>query len=61
GVEGEEEADLARFWATRDQVAALGRHAWEIAGQGRPLCPLCGEPMDADGHFCPRSNGHPKE
>jgi uncharacterized repeat protein (TIGR03847 family) len=57
-VEGQEEPDVARFWATRDQVAALSSHAMEIASQGRPLCPLCGEPINDDGHFCPRSNGH---
>ena len=26
--------------------------------QGRPPCPLCGLPLDADGHICPRQNGH---
>lgn len=49
---------VVRFWVTRDQVAALGPHAREVANAGRPLCPLCGQPMDEDGHFCPRSNGH---
>lgn len=24
----------------------------EIVGAGRPMCPLCGYPMDADGHTC---------
>ena len=27
-------------------------------GQGRPPCPLCGLPLDAEGHICPRQNGH---
>ncbi len=59
-VTGEEadDPDVVRFWATRDQAAALGRHALQVAGQGRPVCPLCGQPMEEEGHFCPRSNGH---
>lgn len=49
---------LARFRLTPAQVAALIPWAEELVGQGRPLCPLCGRPMDPDGHACPRSNGH---
>jgi hypothetical protein len=25
---------------------------------GRPPCPLCGLPLDTEGHICPRQNGH---
>jgi uncharacterized repeat protein (TIGR03847 family) len=49
---------VVRFWATRDQMAAMGLHVRQVAGQGRPICPLCGQPMDPEGHFCPRQNGH---
>ena len=28
-----------------------------IAG-GRPICPLCGSPIEPEGHMCPKSNGH---
>ena len=57
----EEESDdarIARFWATRGQMQAISRHALEIVAMGRPICPLCSRPMDPDGHFCPKSNGH---
>jgi|SRR5579863_9452337 uncharacterized repeat protein (TIGR03847 family) len=37
---------------------AFSRRAIQIVGQGRPPCPLCGLPLDADGHICPRQNGH---
>ena len=30
----------------------------EVASRGRPICPQCGEPMDPEGHFCPKKNGH---
>lgn len=53
-----EEPSLVRFWATRTQLAALARHARTVVAAGRPICPLCGRPIDPEGHFCPRSNGH---
>ncbi|MFC7359649.1 DUF3090 domain-containing protein [Nocardioides astragali] len=28
-----------------------------VVGAGRPDCPFCGEPIDADGHLCVRANG----
>jgi uncharacterized repeat protein (TIGR03847 family) len=33
----------ARAFATRTR---------EVVGAGRPLCPLCGHPIDPDGHTC---------
>jgi uncharacterized repeat protein (TIGR03847 family) len=59
-MEGKEDLDTARFWATRAQMEALGDHALEVVERGRPICPLCNSPMDPDGHFCPKSNGHDK-
>ncbi|MDQ1412781.1 MAG: hypothetical protein QOE07_1369 [Acidimicrobiaceae bacterium] len=49
---------LARFGATRTQVAALARRGMELVEAGRPLCPLCGFPLDSEGHACPRTNGN---
>ena len=37
---------------------AFSKRAIQIVGQGRPPCPLCGLPLDAEGHICPRQNGH---
>ncbi|MEA3337246.1 MAG: DUF3090 domain-containing protein [Chloroflexota bacterium] len=54
----ESDAMVGRFWASREQMGALSRHAKKIAAAGRPICALCGEPIDPDGHFCPPSNGH---
>lgn len=31
---------------------AFAMRTREIVGAGRPTCPLCGYPMDADGHTC---------
>jgi uncharacterized repeat protein (TIGR03847 family) len=55
--EGEEPAS-ARITATREQVAALSMRGAEAVAAGRPPCPLCGQPLDPEGHTCPRLNGH---
>lgn len=53
-----EDASLVRFWCTRDQLRAMSRWGVQVSGRGRPTCPQCGEPMDPEGHFCPKRNGH---
>lgn len=53
-----EEANVVRFWCTRSQIRAMCNWGMEIAGRGRPNCPQCGQPMDPEGHFCPKKNGH---
>ncbi|HMD87730.1 MAG TPA: DUF3090 domain-containing protein [Anaerolineaceae bacterium] len=61
-VQGEginpEETGVVRFWCTRSQLRVLGKWGLEISGRGRPICPQCGEPMEPEGHFCPKRNGH---
>jgi len=52
------QAKAVRFWCSRSQVRALCRWGMQVAAQGRPICPQCGEPMDPEGHFCPKKNGH---
>jgi uncharacterized repeat protein (TIGR03847 family) len=37
---------------------AFAERALQLVAAGRPPCPLCGLPLDADGHICPRQNGH---
>ena len=58
--EGNDDPATARFWGTRPQMKALSEHSVEVVEQGRPICPLCDSPMDPEGHFCPKSNGHEK-
>lgn len=31
---------------------AFAKRTLEVVGAGRPACPLCGYPVDADGHTC---------
>ena len=57
-VEEGEDGAAARFTLTRDQIAGLVLHGAEVVEAGRPPCPLCGDPLDAEGHVCVRLNGH---
>lgn len=53
-----DDTNVVRFWCTRSQIRAMCRWGMEIAGRGRPVCPQCGQPMDPEGHLCPKKNGH---
>lgn len=53
-----EEASVVRFWCTRSQIRTMCSWGMQVAAQGRPLCPQCSQPMDPEGHFCPKRNGH---
>ncbi len=50
--------EVVRFWATPKQVRTLARHVAGLVAAGRPNCVLCGRPIDPEGHFCPKRNGH---
>jgi len=65
GLEGDEPGDelsgdegIARIAITRDQAASLIIRSAQLVAAGRPMCPLCGNPIDPTGHACPRTNGH---
>jgi uncharacterized repeat protein (TIGR03847 family) len=66
GPDDEEDEDVsaaldrgaARLGITRESAAMIVRVGTELISAGRPLCALCGRPMDPEGHACPRTNGH---
>ncbi|MEZ5179260.1 MAG: DUF3090 family protein [Acidimicrobiales bacterium] len=45
-----------RVRLTREQVRAYASQVAALAAGGRPLCRLCDQPIDPDGHACPRLN-----
>jgi uncharacterized repeat protein (TIGR03847 family) len=47
---------VAKLVATRPQVRAMAARGVEAVAAGRPRCTLCEQPMDPDGHICPRWN-----
>ena len=52
-----EDAGVVRFFCSRSQIRALSKWGLEIASRGRPLCPYCNQPMEPEGHVCPKKNG----
>ncbi|MEA2506270.1 MAG: hypothetical protein QOH48_888 [Actinomycetota bacterium] len=57
-LEDDDDGPGVQFHLRRDQVRAFILHALAVVAEGRPLCQLCGLPIDPDGHICPASNGH---
>ncbi len=57
-AEEEAEGYLARLYATPDQIRAMATGGQVAVAAGRPPCPLCGNPLDREGHMCPKLNGH---
>ena len=53
-----ESGSVIRFWCTRTQIRRMARWGVEVTQRGRPICPQCGQPMEPEGHFCPKKNGH---
>ena len=56
--EDESEAITVRIWATSLQMLQMANHGEEQVSRGRPICGNCMQPIDPEGHFCPKSNGH---
>jgi uncharacterized repeat protein (TIGR03847 family) len=53
----EEGPDLLRVRITAASAREFVRRAVQVVNAGRPPCPLCGRPLDPQGHLCPRRNG----
>jgi uncharacterized repeat protein (TIGR03847 family) len=49
---------VLRVRISPQEARAFAQRALRIVAQGRPPCPLCGLPLDAAGHVCPRQNGY---
>jgi uncharacterized repeat protein (TIGR03847 family) len=57
----DEDADgphTLRVRLTADAARGFVNRAIEVVAAGRLPCPLCGQPLDPQGHICPRRNGH---
>lgn len=55
---GEFTGDLLRVRLAPADARAFVKRALRVVAAGRPPCPLCGNPLDPEGHICPRQNGH---
>lgn len=56
--EADEGPDLLRVRIHPGRARGFVRRAEALVSSGRPACPFCGQPLDPQGHFCPRGNGH---
>ena len=57
-AEDDDGPDVLRVRMTADDARSFVERAARIVASGRPPCPLCGQPLDPQGHICPRRNGH---
>ena len=55
---GDDDPATLRVWGNQDQFNEFADQAIRVCAAGRPLCPLCAQPINPDGHKCARSNGH---
>jgi len=61
GVEdddAEDGPDVLQVRISAPGVRAFIAQAAQIVAAGRPPCPLCGLPLNPEGHICPRRNGY---
>ena len=50
--DGAKESEMLLVRMPVGTARAFAKRTREIVGAGRPTCPLCGYPIDADGHIC---------
>ncbi len=56
--DGDSAHGSARLVLTRGQAHAFVIRSAQLVSSGRPPCPLCGRPIDPEGHLCVKTNGH---
>ena len=56
--DNEDGPDILRVRLTAPVAREFVARALRVIASGRPPCPLCGQPLDPQGHLCPRRNGH---
>jgi uncharacterized repeat protein (TIGR03847 family) len=56
-AEEDDGPDVLRVRVTPAAARSFVERAARLIASGRPPCPLCGQPLDPQGHICPRRNG----
>jgi uncharacterized repeat protein (TIGR03847 family) len=54
--EDDDDRGRVRVFLTRSQAAAFCEHTDAVVAAGRPACRWCTQPINPDGHVCPRMN-----
>jgi uncharacterized repeat protein (TIGR03847 family) len=52
------EDESIQFAFTQQDAQELSNAITEVVAAGRPVCPLCGTPLDGGPHSCVKQNGH---
>ena len=58
GEDGDEGPDTMRVWLSAAYARAFAERTRRVTESGRPPCPFCQQPLDPEGHICPRANGY---
>ena len=53
--------DTVRVFLTPEAAREFAARSMKVVAAGRPLCPLCRQPLDPGGHICARSNGYKRD
>jgi uncharacterized repeat protein (TIGR03847 family) len=56
-VDSTDGPDTLRVWLSAPYARAFAERARSVVSAGRPPCPFCNQPLDPQGHICPRANG----
>jgi len=52
---------IIQICAYINEIKIFAENSIKVCASGRPICPLCGNPINSEEHICPRSNGHIKK
>lgn len=58
GVDEDDKGVAATFSYKNKFAQSFASKSLKIISQGRPICSLCSNPINQDGHFCIKLNGH---
>ena len=50
--------DVLRVRLSPAMALGFAQRATRVLAGGRPACPFCGQPLNPEGHICPRKNGY---
>jgi uncharacterized repeat protein (TIGR03847 family) len=53
-----EQRSVLRVTMSGSSARAFAKRALALVAAGRPPCPFCANPLDPEGHICPRANGY---
>lgn len=58
GDDDAEGPDTLRVWLSPAAARSFADRTRTVVAAGRPSCPFCTQPLDPEGHLCPRANGY---